>query len=120
MRMVWSTLYVSSLEKSLSFYKEVLGLSVNKQYQTPDGAQIVFLSDGTMSEVELIQAPDRPAFAGSGICLGFEIASIEAEMERMGKLGIPIEKGPFTVGGGVRFFFIKDPDGLDIQLVAMP
>jgi len=118
--MCWSTTYVSSMEKSLSFYQEVLGLTLNRRYTTPEGAEIAFLSDGPMSEVELIAAPGRPPYAGSGISLGFVVNSLEAELERLPKLGVPIEKGPFTVGGGVRFFFVKDPDGLDIQLVDLP
>lgn len=119
MRMCWCTVLVKDMEKSLGFYRDVLALGVQRRFTTPEGLEIVFLSDGAMSEVELIHNPHIPAYDGRGITLGFEVDSIENEMERFKELGIEIIKGPIEVAGGTRFFYVLDPDGLEIQLVQM-
>jgi len=119
MRMSWCTVLVKDLEKSLAFYGDVLGLQVQRRYKTPDDLEIAFLSDGIMSEVELIRNPHVPPYEGRGITLGFVVESLSEEMDRFGKMGIEIIKGPIEVGGGVKFFYVLDPDGLEIQLVEM-
>lgn len=119
MRMCWCTLLVKDLEKSLDFYGNVLGLQVRRRYKTPEDLEIAFLSDGEMSEVELIHNPHVPAYAGRGISMGFVVDSLSDTMERFGRLGIEIIKGPIEVGSGVKFFYVLDPDGLEIQLVEM-
>lgn len=117
MRMCWCTVMVRDLETSMEFYQEVLGLEPQRRYTTPEGLDIVFLSDGIMSEVELIQNPNAPAFEGGGICLGFEVDSLAYQMDRLKSLGIEIIRGPIETASGYKFFYVKDPDGLEIQLV---
>lgn len=117
MRMCWSTILVKNMEESLTFYRDVLELKVNRNYKTPEGLDIYFLSDGMMSEVELIHNPHVPPYEGRGICLGFEVPSLQACMDRFKELGIEILKGPITTPSGLRFFYIQDPDGVEIQLV---
>jgi len=119
MRMCWCTVLVKDLEKSLEFYGNVLGLRVQRRYKTPEDLEIAFLSDGAMSEVELIHNPHVPSYEGRGISLGFVVESLSKEIERFGELGIEIIKGPVEVGGGVNFFHVLDPDGLEVQLVEM-
>lgn len=119
MRMCWCTVLVKDLEKSLGFYQEVLGLKVQRRYTTPENLEIVFLSDGAMSEVELICNPHVPAYEGHGVSLGFIVDSLSEQIEKCRVLGIDIIKGPIEVAGGVKFFYVLDPDGLEIQLVEM-
>lgn len=119
MRMCWCTVMVKDLEKSVDFYQDVLILKVQRRYTTPDGLEIAFLSDGAMSEVELICNPHVPSYEGRGMCLGFEVDSLSGQMARFAELGIEIIKGPIEVASGVKFFYVLDPDGLEIQLVEM-
>ncbi len=117
MKMCWCTIMVRDMERSVLFYKDVLGLSIQRRFTAPDGMMLAFLSDGDSSQVELIQADRSPAYEGAGISLGFETASLADSMETFRQKNIEIIKGPFEVGGGTKFFYVKDPDGLDIQIV---
>jgi catechol 2,3-dioxygenase-like lactoylglutathione lyase family enzyme len=42
---------------------------------------------------------------------------VKSAMEMLRQKKIPVAKGPFAVGGGVRFLFVKDPDGVDIEFI---
>lgn len=120
MNFCWCTVMVRSLDESVAFYRKALGLKVDRRFPMPQGGELAFLSDGTpgATQVELIHDPKATAyFEGRGISLGFEVPDLDAAMEGMKADGIPIARGPFTVGGGTRFFYIKDPDGLDLQVV---
>lgn len=120
MNFCWCTVMVRDLEASVGFYRKVLGLGVDRRFPMPQGGELAFLSDGAAgaTQVELIHDPKTAAnYEGRGISLGFEVPDLDAALGRMKADGVPIAKGPFTVGGGTRFFYVKDPDGLDIQIV---
>lgn len=119
MRMCWCTIMVKDMENSLRFYQDVLELKLRKRYTTPEGLEIVFLSDGAMSEVELIYNPHIPSYGGRGISLGFVVDSLSKSIMKMTAMGIDIIKGPIEVPSGLKFFYVHDPDGLEIQLVEM-
>lgn len=120
MRMCWCTLLVKDLAESLAFYETVLELKIQRRYTTPEGLEIVFLSDGVMSEVELIHNPHVPSYRGHGVTLGFVVDSVSAQLERFKALDIDIIKGPVTVPSGLQLFYVQDPDGVEIQLVELP
>ncbi len=117
MKMCWCTVLVKDMEKSLEFYQGALALQVQRRYTTPEGLEIVFLSDGAMSEVELIRNPHLPAYEGWGITLGFEVASLSDTMASFAEQNIEILRGPIETASGIRFFYVQDPNGLEIQLV---
>ena len=118
MKYCWCTIMVRDLEKSLAFYQSVLDLKIKRRFKTPDGAEIVFLSDGDSADVELIYNEKAVKYEGKGISLGFETANLADAIASVKAKGIEIARGPIKVGGGTEFFYIKDPDGVDIQIVA--
>ena len=120
MEYLWTTLTISNMEKSLAFYTENLGLAIRSRFRTGDGTEIVFLDGAAGAAVELIQHGPLPVLAsgrGAGISLGFRTKSLEQAMEDLAGAGIPVERGPIQAGGGTRFFFVRDPDGYEIQIV---
>lgn len=117
MRYLWSTITVSNMEASLKFYQEVLGLTVKRHYTAPSGTELAFLGEGS-TEIELIHHPDHPAPGRvEGISLGFEVADLDEAMATFTEKGIAIESGPFQPNPMIRFFYVRDPDGVSIQLV---
>lgn len=121
MEFIWTTLSVSDMEASLSFYSEKLGLPVRSGFTAGDGTRITFLGSEGGAAVELIQRgplPDRPR--GAGISMGFRTGSLEQSMVELANAGVPVVRGPITAGGGVRFFFVIDPDGYEVQIVEQP
>lgn len=105
------------MNASLHFYQTVLNLRLNRRFTSPDGSDIAFLSDGDAAEVELIYSEKSVKYEGRGISLGFQVPDLAKALEEIKSKGVEIAKGPFKVGGGTEFFYIKDPDGVDIQIV---
>jgi len=105
MAFLWTTLHVADLERSLIFYRDVVGLPEVSR-MTPPGMTIVFLGDGT-TRLELIADPRNPSPD-----LGKDIA-----LAHVGAHRVPMASGPFQAGPRTRFFFVKDPDGLTVQFV---
>jgi len=117
MKFCWSTLNVKNMEESLRFYQDILGLSITGRFVTERGVEIVFLGEGE-TKIELIcHHGDNEVNVGKDISWGFEVKSLTETLAGFQKKGIPVEEGPFQPHPHIRFFFIKDPNGLRIQLV---
>ena len=117
MKFCWSTLNVKNLEESLKFYENIIGLKVDQRFKAGPDTEIVFLGDGD-TKVELIyDKNNKDINIGEDISWGFEVKSVD-EMAKLAKeKGIVIESGPVQINPQMKFLFIKDPNGLRIQLV---
>lgn len=118
MKYLWTTMQVKDLEKSIAFYEEVVGLTVAERFPAGPGAEIAFMqAEGTETKIELLCRKD---FAGQkkdvALSLGFEVKDLDAKQEELADKGYKVSQvvspNPHT-----RFFFVKDPDGIDIQFV---
>lgn len=117
MKFLWSTIYVKNMDESLQFYQEVVGLSLDKRFQTGPGFEIAFLGDGE-TKVELICSEQKKEVnLGQDISLGFEVESVDEMMKFIKEKGIDIHSGPIQPNPSTKFFFILDPNGLKIQFV---
>ncbi|MHC1723699.1 MAG: VOC family protein [Aminipila sp.] len=117
MKFCWSTLRVNDLEQSIQFYKEIVGLEVVNRFSGGPHTEIAFLGNGE-TQVELICDGDsRDINVGSDISWGFTTESLDKSLDMVRQKGINIESGPIQPNPHVKFFFIKDPDGMLIQLV---
>ena len=119
-------LFVRDMEKSLAFYRDLLGLTVI----SPERLPVVFLRvgeerGGVPQQIVLVPRPPsvRPAAttkeARDVHHIGLEVAAdaYEAERERIAQRGIPIRGGahPFLP---VEAFYLDDPDGNEVEIVA--
>ncbi len=117
MRFCWSTIGVNNMEKSLQFYQEIIGLTLNRRFKTVEGVEIAFLGAGE-TEVELIyNAANTQVNFGPDISLGFEVDSIDDKLAFLQEKGIAIHSGPFQPNPKIKFMFVTDPNGLKIQFV---
>jgi catechol 2,3-dioxygenase len=118
-------LFVDDLEKSLGFYRDVLGLQVI----SPAEVKGAFLHVGDSSEgvpQQIVLVP-RPADARRAAAraerdlhhIGLEVSveDLESERKRLAKLGFAIRTGqhPFLP---VEAFYVDDPDGNEVEIVA--
>jgi catechol 2,3-dioxygenase-like lactoylglutathione lyase family enzyme len=119
-------LMVRDMEKSVAFYRDVLGLEV----MSPAGLPGTFLRIGpdgpdVPQQVVLVPRPaDAPPLAPSRAArglhhIGLEVApeALESERARLAGLGFPLRTGthPFLP---VEAFYLDDPDGNEIEIVA--
>ena len=121
MSFCWVTIHVKDMEKSLEFYQEITGLEVRRRHNPVPHMELVFLgSDETNTQVELIRNSEEPApEQGKDLSLGFTVDSIEETMGMLKSRNIMEIDGPYQPGPGIKFIFIKDPDGVKIQLVEL-
>lgn len=116
MNFLWCTIDTADLEGSLKFYKEIVGLSVDRRFPFGQGGEIVFLGNG-QTKVELIYDKNvKISGKKEGISLGFETKSVDNMINDLKQKGYDIE-GPISPNPHVKFFFIYDPNGVKIQFV---
>ena len=117
MKFLWCTLHVKNLETSLDFYREIVGLDLSRRFGAKPGPLFAFLGEEG-SEIELIEdGGENVSEFGKDISLGFEVKNLDATIAFVKEKGVPIHSGPVQPNPHVRFFFVKDPDGLLIQFV---
>ncbi|MGO1370109.1 VOC family protein [Senegalia sp. (in: firmicutes)] len=117
MKFCWSTLNVNNMEESLKFYEEIVGLKVDRRFNAGANTEIAFLGDGE-TKIELICNDDQKQVnLGNDISWGFEIKSLDEMIEKIKDNQITIEAGPIQPNPHVKFFFVRDPNGLKIQFV---
>lgn len=114
---------LNDLEKSVRFYKEVLGLEETRRHKSPRGSELVFLkTPGSETLIELCFFPNSgPVSVQTDLThLGFEVESLEAFGRHIEKLGIKFSDGPHMRENGGGFAFIDAPEGYEIELIQRP
>ncbi|HKI67987.1 MAG TPA: VOC family protein [Verrucomicrobiae bacterium] len=111
---------VNDLERTVTFYKDVLGLDEVHRHKSPRGSELVFLKAPESEEtIEICHFP------GSGEVqvqpdlthLAFEVDSLEKFGKHLAKLGLQYSDGPTTGSNGSVFAFIDAPEGYEIELI---
>ncbi|MGI9145076.1 MAG: VOC family protein [Chloroflexota bacterium] len=109
--------YVSSLERSIAFYRDVFGLQVAERLDF-DAEQIAFLSVGS-ARLELIQA--NPAQRSGGVVdhLALEITNLDSFVESLHERGVRmLDEAPISLPAlGARILFCLGPDAERIELL---
>ena len=110
---------VADLEKTVHFYRDVLGLEEVRRHTSGRGSQLVFLkAPGSEEEIELCQFEGSgPVIVGPDLThLAFEVDDIEAFAKETAAKGYPLSDGPHKNGNGA-IAFIDAPEGYEIELI---
>ena len=112
---------LNDLEKSVKFYKDVLGLEEVRRHKSPRGSELVFLKAPESDEtIELCH------FQNSGAVevqpdlthLAFSIDSLEEFGKHLASLGLKYSDGPTMRPDGTGgFAFIDAPEGYEVELI---
>jgi len=111
---------VSDMDKSISFYQDILGMEVIEEKTSPRGSKLVFLRfPGTDCNLELCSFPNSGLVhvPEDLVHLAFEVENLEDSISRLNAAGIPITEGPLESLSGTRFIFTEDPDKYEIELI---
>jgi lactoylglutathione lyase len=111
---------LNDLEKSVSFYKSVLGLEEVKRHKSPRGSELVFLKAPQSEElIELCHFPSSgPVNVQPDLThLAFEVESLESFGQHLASLGVAWSDGPHVKPDGSGFAFIDAPEGYEIELM---
>jgi lactoylglutathione lyase len=117
MKLCWITISVNDFEKSLEFYTEVVGLSVDRLMNPNPHIKIAFLGSGDI-KVELIyDAVGDSRNYGEGVSIGFEVNSMDTFIEVLRQKGIEVESGPHQPNPTIKFIYVLDPNGFRVQFI---
>jgi glyoxylase I family protein len=124
-------LSVSDISKSANFYHKYCGLRCVKKYVYKEaGFTIAFLKKGGIT-LELFEFKKhkvlpkyRRALESDLRTLGLkhfslEVADIEALYKKFKKIGLSLATGLRVFDDGRKYFFIRDPDGILVELMQM-
>ena len=124
LRLLHTLLRVGDLERSLTFYTEVLGMRLLRRKDYPDGRfTLAFVGYGDESDtavLELTHNWDTSSYEiGTGyghIALGVE--DIQATCEAMAAKGGRVVRPPGAMKHGTTVIaFVEDPDGYKVELI---
>jgi lactoylglutathione lyase len=119
-RLLHTRYRVQDLEKTVSFYKDVLGLEETRRHTSGRGSQLVFFkAPGSEEEIELCKFDESgPVVVGPDLThLAFEVDDIEAFARHSAAKGYPLSDGPHKSGEGGAIAFIDAPEGYEIELI---
>ena len=116
MHINYITMQVSDLEKSLTFYKTVLGLTKQRRFPT-NGGEICFVANAAgETQLELIQMDGREKVQVRSLIMHFDATlPVEEERQRVLSLGY----APSNIlqhGSKPAYFTVDDPDGFTVEI----
>ena len=114
---------VNDLERTVKFYRDILGLQETHRHKSPRGSELVFLKAPESEElIELCSFPaSGPVQVQPDLThLAFEIESLEDFGKHLAAHGLKYSDGPTTSSSGTTFAFIDAPEGYEIELIQRP
>ena len=124
MRLLHTMIRVGDLDRSISFYTEVLGMKLLRRKDYPDGKfTLAFVGYGDESEHAVIELTHNwetksyeigNGFGHIAVSVADAYKACEDVKARGGKVTRPA--GPMKHGGSV-IAFVEDPDGYKIEFI---
>jgi lactoylglutathione lyase len=111
---------VNDLERTVKFYREVLGLQEVRRHKSPRGSELAFLKAPESEElIEICHFPgsDSVQVQPDLTHLAFEVDGLEEFAGHLAKFGMKYSDGPTTTSTGTVFAFIDAPEGYEIELI---
>src|SRR6266404_6270117 len=121
-RLLHTRYRVSDLERTVRFYKDVLGLEEVRRNKSPRGSELVFMkAPGSQELIELCCFPaSGPVQVQPDLThLAFEVDSLEEFGKHLARLGVKYSDGPHLKPDGGGIAFIDAPEGYEIELIQM-
>ena len=122
-RFVYVGIRVKDLRKSLSFYRDIMGMRVARRGTMPHGGNYVALrSPGSSQELELNWYPTRSKFnrkyrPGEELDhLAFGVGDVKDALRKLTSKGVRVAVS-LSRAKGVTEVYVKDPNGIWIELL---
>ena len=114
---------VNDLEKTVAFYRDILGLKEESRHKSPRGSELVFMKAPESEElIELCHFPSSgPVEVQPDLThLAFEVDDLEAFAKQLEKKGVKLSDGPTKSSSGSVFAFVDAPERYEIELIQRP
>ena len=113
---------VNDLEKTVRFYREVLGLEEVRRHKSPRGSELAFLKAPESDEtIEICHFPKSgPVQVQADLThLAFQVDSLRDFGTHLQELGLQFSDGPHMKEKGGGIAFVDAPEGYEIELIEM-
>lgn len=120
MKFSYVVLYVDDMEKSVSFYRDLLGMECSLRYTATEGKDEVetafMVTPGAkpMTEqpmIELVCGMSNMPTVQSGELFGFTVDDVEETKRKLEEAGYPCIKGPHIPAEGITIYEFRGPQG---------
>ena len=105
----------SNSRRSQSFYRDVLGLAVYREFGPAEHPGVVFFLGNGLLEVSG-QSEESP----KGLALWLQVRDVATEHHRLAAADVTVTQPPRLQPWGLVEMMIEDPDGVRIALVEVP
>ena len=119
-KLLHTRMRVDDIDRTIAFYRDVLGLEVVERHESPRGSKLAFLkAAGSEELIELCSFPaSGPVEVQPDLVhLAFEVDDLDTMMADLARKGVPITDGPTTSSSGTRFAFIDAPERYEVELI---
>ena len=111
---------VNDLERTVKFYRDILGLAEVKRHKSPRGSELVFMqAAGSEELIELCHFPgSEPVKCQPDLThLAFEVDNLAKFEKHLAAHGLKFSDAPTTSSSGTTFAFVDAPEGYEIELI---
>jgi lactoylglutathione lyase len=111
---------VNDLERTVKFYRDILGLEESRRHKSPRGSELVFFKvPGSAEEIEICYFPgSEPVQVQPDLThLAFAVDSLEAFGKHLAAHGLKYSDGPTPTSSGSIIAFVDAPEGYEIELI---
>lgn len=111
---------LNDLERTVKFYRDILGLEEVRRHKSPRGSELVFMKAPESEElIELCHFPGSESVQVQADLthLAFEVDSLAEFEKHLAQHGMKYSDGPTTTSTGTVFAFIDAPEGYEIELI---
>jgi lactoylglutathione lyase len=111
---------VNDIERTATFYREILGLEEVRRHKSPRGSELVFFKASQSEEtVEICYFPSSgPVQVQADLThLAFSVESLEEFGKHLAAHGLKYSDGPTMKENGGGFAFVDAPEGYEIELI---
>ncbi|MBX8635623.1 MAG: VOC family protein [Thermoplasmata archaeon] len=120
MKMLHTSINVKDMDRTINFYTDKLGMKLESRREIKqNNAEIAFLSiEGSNHNIELTWWKDKTEYVEGDQLdhIAFSIENMDQFIARMKEEGVEIAKEPYVLGTS-RIAFIKDPNGIWIEII---
>jgi lactoylglutathione lyase len=114
---------VNDLERTVKFYRDVLGLEETRRHKSSRGSELVFMKAPESEElIELCYFPaSGPVQVQADLThLAFSVDSLEEFGKHLAAQGYKFSDGPHLRQDGGGIAFVDAPEGYEIELIQAP
>ena len=111
---------VTDLDRTVAFYRDVIGLEEVRRSTSGRGSQLVFFkAPGSEELVEICKYDaSGPVQVGPDLThLAFEVEDLESFARHAAALGCPLSDGPHRSPNGSAIAFVDAPEGYEVELI---